>query len=117
MALREEDAVGRDNSNKAMIVAIGASAGGIPALQSFFSGIRPDAGAAFIIVVHLDPQRHSELSAIVSARTYMPVVQVASKVHLEAKSNGLTRPTILPLRYPKVGTPLGKVVKPWSSTV
>jgi hypothetical protein len=29
----------------------------------------------------------------------------------------LTRPTILPLRYPKVGTPLGKAVKPWSSTV
>jgi len=47
----------------------------------------------------------------------MPVVQVASKVHLEAKSPRLTRPTILPLRYPKVGTPLGKVVKPWSSTV
>jgi hypothetical protein len=30
---------------------------------------------------------------------------------------GLTRPTILPLRYPKVGMPLGKVVKSWSNTV
>ena len=40
--------------------------------SKLFSSIRPDAGAAFIIVVHLDPQRHSELSAIVSARTYMP---------------------------------------------
>jgi two-component system CheB/CheR fusion protein len=84
MALREEDAVGRDNSNKPVIVAIGASAGGIPALQSFFSGVRPDTGAAFVIVVHLDPQRHSDLSTIISTRTKMPVVQVASKARLEA---------------------------------
>jgi hypothetical protein len=34
---RKEDAAGRGNyNNKPVIVAIGASAGGIPALQSFF---------------------------------------------------------------------------------
>jgi two-component system, chemotaxis family, CheB/CheR fusion protein len=84
MALEEQDTAGRGIENKPVIVAIGASAGGVPALQSFFSGIRPGTGAAFIIVVHLDPKRHSELSSIISARTNMPVVQVESKVHLEA---------------------------------
>ncbi len=46
-----------DNDKAPVVVAIGASAGGEQALQSFFSGIRPGTGAAFIIVVHLDPQR------------------------------------------------------------
>jgi two-component system CheB/CheR fusion protein len=77
MALREEGATERGNDNTPVIVAIGASAGGIPALQNLFSGIRSDAQAAFIIVVHLDPQRRSELSSIISARTNMPVVTKA----------------------------------------
>ena len=46
MALEEQDTAGRGNDNKPVIVAIGASAGGIPALQSFFSGIQPGTGAA-----------------------------------------------------------------------
>ena len=52
-----------------VVVAIGASAGGVQALQNLFSGIPQDTGAAFIVVVHLDPQHRSELSAIVAART------------------------------------------------
>ena len=84
MALRDKDATGRGNDNKPVIVAIGASAGGIPALQNFFSDIQPGTGAAFIIVVHLDPQHRSELSSIISARTKMPVVQVETKAPLEA---------------------------------
>ena len=67
-----------------VIVAIGASAGGVEALQSFFGGISQDTGAAFIVVVHLDPQHRSELSAIVAARTSMPVVQVHKKAQLES---------------------------------
>jgi len=77
---------GRENgTDKApVIVAIGASAGGIPALQDFFRGIPQNTGAAFIVVLHLDPQHHSELSAIVAARTKMPVVQVDKTARLES---------------------------------
>ena len=67
-----------------VIVAIGASAGGIQALQTFFDEIPPDTGAAFIVVLHLDPQHRSELSTIVAARTEMPVVQVVEQAALEA---------------------------------
>src|SRR5215831_16482027 len=75
---------GNDSSDKApVIVAIGASAGGVQALQNFFGGIPQDTGAAFIVVVHLDPQHRSELSTIVAARTKMPVVQVETSAHLE----------------------------------
>ena len=66
-----------------VIVAIGASAGGIQALQNFFAEIPPNTGAAFIVVVHLDPEHRSELSAIVAARTNMRVIQVDVTARLE----------------------------------
>src|SRR5215472_10890251 len=72
-----------DSDKAPVIVAIGASAGGIPALQSFFSGIPQNTGAAFIVVLHLDPQHRSELSSVVAARTKMPVVQVEKTARLE----------------------------------
>jgi two-component system, chemotaxis family, CheB/CheR fusion protein len=67
-----------------VIVGIGASAGGIQALQTFFEAIPNDTGAAFVVVVHLDPQSHSELSSILGARTRMPVVQVDGTEKLQA---------------------------------
>jgi two-component system CheB/CheR fusion protein len=73
----------RSGDKAPVIVAIGASAGGVQALQNFFGVIPKDTGAAFIVVVHLDPQHRSELSAIVAARTMMPVVQVETSARLE----------------------------------
>src|SRR5215472_5651513 len=72
-----------DADKAPVIVAIGASAGGIAALQNFFAGVPQNTGAAFIVVLHLDPQHRSELSAIVAARTKMPVVQVEKTARLE----------------------------------
>jgi two-component system CheB/CheR fusion protein len=76
---------GNGRSDKApVIVAIGASAGGVQALQNFFGAMPANTGAAFVVVLHLDPQHRSELSAIVGARTAMPVVQVETSAPLEA---------------------------------
>src|SRR5262249_5387628 len=44
-----------------VIVAIGASAGGIFALQSFFGALPENTGAAYVVVVHLDPAHRSEM--------------------------------------------------------
>src|SRR5512146_1665076 len=71
-------------ARKPTIVAIGASAGGVYALQSFFDVVPARTGAAFVVVVHLDPQRRSELPQILSARTRMPVVAVEGRVELRA---------------------------------
>jgi two-component system CheB/CheR fusion protein len=88
MATGSGDAAGRGNENgekhRPVIVAIGASAGGIQALQHFFAAIPPNTGAAFIVVIHLDPQHRSELSGIVAARTNMRVVEAEDKARLEA---------------------------------
>ena len=66
------------------LVAIGASAGGVKALQDFFSATPSDTGAAFVVVVHLDPGHRSELPAILSACTRMPVLQVTKNEKLKA---------------------------------
>lgn len=58
------------------IVGIGASAGGVSALQEFFRALPPNTGAAFVVVVHLDPDRRSDLAAILANHTEMPVIQV-----------------------------------------
>jgi two-component system, chemotaxis family, CheB/CheR fusion protein len=58
------------------LVAIGASAGGISPLQTFFDTLSPTSGAAFVVVMHLDPQHRSELSRILGAHTRMTVVEV-----------------------------------------
>src|SRR5690349_21599817 len=39
------------------VVGIGASAGGIEALQQFFRPLAPDSGQAFVVVTHLPPGR------------------------------------------------------------
>ncbi|MBI1869255.1 MAG: PAS domain S-box protein [Methylocystis sp.] len=79
----------RDNSSKAAkpfpTVGIGTSAGGVHALQEFFQALPDDVEAAFVIIVHLDPTRQSELSQILQARTKMTVTEVKGRVPLEPK--------------------------------
>ena len=64
-------------------VGIGASAGGVTALQQFFQDIPSNTGAAFVVIVHLEPNYTSELAQILGRKTSMPVQQVNGKVPLE----------------------------------
>jgi two-component system CheB/CheR fusion protein len=67
-----------------MIVTIGASAGGVTALQRFFEALPEGTGAAFVVVVHLDPDHRSELPQILAGRTRMPVIQINKREKLQA---------------------------------
>jgi two-component system CheB/CheR fusion protein len=71
-------------SKEPIVVAIGASAGGINALQSFFTILPAHPGAAFVVIVHLDPGHRSEMASILANRTTMPVIQVTDRQKLEA---------------------------------
>ena len=66
-------------------VGIGTSAGGVHALQMFFESLPDDVDAAFVVVLHLDPWRQSELSSILAARTRMPVTQVTALTPIEPR--------------------------------
>jgi two-component system CheB/CheR fusion protein len=74
----------RSGLSQATIVAIGASAGGVGALQDFFDAVPSRTGAVYVVVVHLDPRHRSELPQILAARTRMPVVQVEATEPLQA---------------------------------
>ncbi|MBU4530909.1 MAG: PAS domain-containing protein [Desulfomicrobium sp.] len=65
------------------VVGIGASAGGIEALSRFFDVMPLDSGCAFVVVLHLDPNRESELAHVLAGHTAMPVVQVGDGMRLE----------------------------------
>jgi two-component system CheB/CheR fusion protein len=56
------------------VVGIGASAGGIEAMEGFFKGVPSDAGLAVVIVTHLSPERESLLHEIIARYTTMPVI-------------------------------------------
>ena len=62
------------------IVGIGASAGGLAALESFFSAMPPDQapGMAFVVVQHLAPDHRSNLTELIQRRTRLPVHEVVS---------------------------------------
>ncbi|MDA3887755.1 MAG: PAS domain-containing protein [Allgaiera sp.] len=66
------------------IVGIGASAGGIEALIKFFDAMPADAGMAFVIVLHLDPTRESQLAAILAQHTDMPVIEIEDGMPIKA---------------------------------
>src|SRR6516162_3660107 len=71
-----------DDTDDPPIVGIGASAGGVKALQAFFETLPPNTGAAFVVIVHLDPDSRSELASILAQRTRMPVTQIDDREHL-----------------------------------
>jgi two-component system CheB/CheR fusion protein len=61
------------------IVAIGASAGGVEALDAFFRAVPAENGMAFVVVTHLPPYRDSLLAEILGRATRMPVVNAADQ--------------------------------------
>src|SRR5262247_493208 len=56
------------------IVGVGASAGGVEALEYLFKAMPPEPGMAFVIVTHLAPRRESMLPEILARDTRMPVL-------------------------------------------
>lgn len=69
------------------IVGIGGSAGGIEALREFFAAVPTDLGVAYVVVVHLQPDRESELAPILGRHTSMPVVAVPTERSVDLQPN------------------------------
>ncbi|MFA7563428.1 MAG: chemotaxis protein CheB, partial [Methanoculleus sp.] len=69
-----------------IITGIGASAGGLEALETFFKNTPPDIGAGFVVVTHMDPEHRSMLSEILQRSTAMPVVQIENGMKVRPNS-------------------------------
>jgi two-component system, chemotaxis family, CheB/CheR fusion protein len=73
----------RTNNHDFPVVGLGASAGGIRALEQFFDAMPSDAGMAFVIILHLSPEYESNLASMIQRKTLMPVVQVNESVKVK----------------------------------
>ena len=58
-----------------LFVGIGASAGGLEAIETFFTHMPPDSGFAFIVIQHLSPDYKSLMVELLSKRTEMGVLR------------------------------------------
>ncbi|MCP4576816.1 MAG: hypothetical protein GY846_11085, partial [Deltaproteobacteria bacterium] len=65
------------------IVGIGASAGGLEALETFFTHMPPDKNIAFVIIQHLSPKHKSIMGALLSKCTQMDVLDLADGMKIE----------------------------------
>lgn len=74
------------------VVGLGASAGGLEAFQTFLTAASPDAGLAYVLVQHLDPNHESMLAELLSRRTNMPVRQVTDGMTVEPNNVYLIPP-------------------------
>ncbi|MEY2547750.1 MAG: two-component system, chemotaxis family, CheB/CheR fusion protein [Verrucomicrobiota bacterium] len=72
----------RDPNEPAVVVGLGASAGGVSVLQQFFDDMPGDSGIAFVVVMHLSPDFESQLASVLQQKTSMPVIQVSKPVRV-----------------------------------
>lgn len=68
------------------IISMGASAGGLEAIEQFFRNTPPTAGLAFVLIQHLDPTHSSILTEILQRTTTMPVVEAQDQMQVEPNS-------------------------------
>src|SRR5215831_3487069 len=66
-----------------LVVGLGASAGGIQAIQQFFHTLPAKSGMAYVVILHLAPDHDSRLAQVLQTTTKMPVAQVNEKVRIE----------------------------------
>jgi two-component system CheB/CheR fusion protein len=66
-----------------LVVGIGASAGGIQALQEFFQRVSNDSGMAYVVILHLSPDHDSRLAEVLQITATIPVTQVTQREKIE----------------------------------
>jgi two-component system, chemotaxis family, CheB/CheR fusion protein len=74
------------------IVGVGASAGGLEALSTFFRATPADSGMAFVVIQHLPPDSPSLMPEILGRCTTMPVVQIQNGMPVQPNRVYVIRP-------------------------
>ncbi len=74
------------------IVGIGASAGGLEPLETFFNGMPADSGTAFVVIQHLSPDFKSLMDELLGRRTSMRILRAENEMRVEADTVYLIPP-------------------------
>lgn len=81
-----------DEFNPFYYVGIGASAGGLEAIEDFFKNMPSNSGLAFIVVQHLSPDYKSLMVELLSKHTDMPIYWAQAGIHVKRNSIYLIPP-------------------------
>src|ERR1700678_2987476 len=65
------------------IVGLGASAGGLEALEQFLSHVPKACGLGFVVVQHLDPTHKGIMVELLQRSTTMPVIQIKDRMKIK----------------------------------
>ncbi|MEJ2658868.1 MAG: chemotaxis protein CheB, partial [Desulfobacterales bacterium] len=65
------------------IVCLGASAGGLEALETFFSNMPSDSGMGFVIIQHLSPTHKSMMRSLLAKDTQMNISEIKDGMRVE----------------------------------
>jgi len=65
------------------IIGIGASAGGLDALEQFFSHVPDSMGVAFVVVQHLDPNHKGMMAELLQRTTAMTVLEAQNRMKIK----------------------------------
>jgi len=74
------------------IVGLGASAGGLKALKSFFSEVPGKSGMAYIVLIHMSPEHPSMMPELLQKNTQVPVSAAADGQVIEPDHVYVTPP-------------------------
>src|SRR3954470_23076607 len=74
------------------IAGVGASAGGLEALERLFKAMPADTGIAFVIIQHLSPDFKSVMDELLARHTKMAIHRVTDGISVEANSIYLIPP-------------------------
>ncbi|HEY5959295.1 MAG TPA: chemotaxis protein CheB, partial [Polyangiaceae bacterium] len=66
------------------VVGIGASAGGLEALEQFFAHVPGNSDIAWVVIQHLDPTHEAALVELLQRVTKIPVLQAKNNLPVEA---------------------------------
>jgi len=74
---------GDGRASRFAVVGLGASAGGLAALNKFFEAVPAGSGMAFVLVQHLDPTHESLGAELIGRHTAMRVVEAQDEMPVE----------------------------------
>src|SRR3954469_25087379 len=65
-----------------LVVAVGASAGGLEPLERFFAAMPADTGMAFVVLQHLSPDFESRMDELLGRQTRLPIHKVTDGIEV-----------------------------------
>lgn len=92
MVNKRRDGAVEESKEPLLVVGIGASAGGLEALQRLFDAMPADTGMAFVVIQHLSPDFQSMMDELLKRHTQMPIRAVKDTEPIERNTIYLLTP-------------------------